>query len=559
VHSHAVSAVRRDRSLVGLAAVGVLCVAIAAAGTDGPRAQRTAVPVVGPPHFVDETESAGIRHVYDGPFEYAVGGGIVAFDCDGDRKPDLYIAGGSGPAALYRNESPLGGALRFSALHDAATDLTGVLGAYPIDIDGDGLTDLVVLRNGEDVVLRGLGGCRFARANETLGFSAATAATTAFSATWEQGATLPTLALGHYVDAASSDPHRLCVDNELVRPSGGKYARPIALSPGWCALSMLFSDWNRSGHADLRVSNDLHYYLPSDGQEQLWRVAPGAAPTLYTAADGWVAVQVQGMGIASYDLGGAGYPDVFLTSQADNRLQTLVAGTAHPTYRDVGLKRGVNAAQPFTGGDTRPSTGWHAQFEDVNNDGFVDLFIAKGNVGDQEGYAQKDPSDLLLGQSDGTFREVADAAGIVSFARGRGAAIADFNIDGMLDLVEVNYGAPVRIWRNVGAGDGPHPAPTGNWLAVTLSQTRPNVDAIGSWVEVRVGDRVMRREITIGGGHASGQLGWIHFGIGEANVADIRVLWPGGETGPWLHVNANEFVMLRRGTPDALRWSPGRA
>jgi len=94
---------------------------------------------------------------------------------------------------------------------------------------------------------------------------------------------------------------------------------------------------------------------------------------------------------------------------------------------------------------------------------------------------------------------------------------------------------------------------------VTLSQTRPNVDAIGSWVEVRVGDRVMRREITIGGGHASGQLGWIHFGIGEANVADIRVLWPGGETGPWLHVNANEFVMLRRGTPDALRWSPGRA
>src|SRR5439155_16145004 len=80
VHSHAVSAVRRDRSLVGLAAVGVLCVAIAAAGTDAPRAQRTAVQVMVPPHFVAETESAGIPHVDDGPFEYESGGGIVACD-----------------------------------------------------------------------------------------------------------------------------------------------------------------------------------------------------------------------------------------------------------------------------------------------------------------------------------------------------------------------------------------------------------------------------------------------------------------------------------------------
>jgi enediyne biosynthesis protein E4 len=523
------------------------------------RPEQTAIRVVGPPHFVDETSSAGIQHIYDGPFDYAVGGGIAAFDCDGDHKPDLYIAGGSGPAALYRNDSIVGGALHFTAVHDPATDLTGVLGAYPIDIDGDGLTDLVVLRNGEDVLLRGLGGCRFARANATWGFSAGSPATTAFSATWERDARLPTLALGHYANAASNDPHHLCFDNELVRPSGGSYARPVVLSPSWCALSMLFSDWNRSGHADLRVSNDLHYYLPTDGQEQLWRVPPDAAPTLYSADDGWVPVQVQGMGIASHDLTGSGYPDVFLTSQADNRLQTLAAGAARPTYRDVGLKRGANAAQPFTGGDTRPSTGWHAQFEDLNNDGLMDLFITKGNVGDQEGYAQKDPSNLLLGQSDGTFREVADAAGILSFARGRGAAIADFNLDGMLDLVEVNYGAPVRIWRNVGAGDGARPAPLGNWLAVTLSEPGPNADAIGSWVEVRVGDRVMRRELTIGGGHASGQLGWIHFGLGQAGGAEVRVLWPGGETGPWLHVNANGFVMLRRGASEALRWSPGRA
>jgi len=107
---------------------------------------------------------------------------------------------------------------------------------------------------------------------------------------------------------------------------------------------------------DLRVTNDAHYYLPTDGQEQLWRIAPGQAPSLYTADEGWVPVQIQGMGIASYDVLGDGYPAVFLTSQGDNRLQTLSVGPAQPTYRDIGAKRGVNAAQPFTGGDVRPST-----------------------------------------------------------------------------------------------------------------------------------------------------------------------------------------------------------
>ena len=539
---------------VGIAVVALVCAAIV---PDVPFASRATV-ALGPPRFVEETSSAGIDHTYDGGFEYAVGGGVAVLDCDGDGKPDLYIAGGSGVAALYRNDSPIGGTLRFTHVRDPVTDLARVNGAYPIDIDGDGITDLVVLRNDGNVLLRGLGGCRFERANERWGFDGGSSATTAFSATWEAGATLPTLAFGRYINPASNDPHHLCFDNELVRPAttGVGFGRPMPLTPSWCALSMLFSDWNRSGRMDLRVSNDEHYYLPTEGQEQLWRIPPNTAPSLYTADDGWVNVQVQGMGIASYDLTGDGYPEVFLTSQADNRLQTLAAGPAHPTYRDIGLRRGTNAAQPFTGGDARPSTAWHDEFADVNNDGFVDLFIAKGNVTNQIEYAQKDPSDLLLGQQDGTFREAAGAAGIVTFDRGRGAALADFNLDGMLDLIQVNYGAPVRIWRNVGTGDASRPHAMGNWLAVSVGQSGPNANAIGAWVEVRVGGRVARRELTIGGGHAGGQLGWIHFGLGNAPTADVRVLWPGGETGPWVPVPANEFRVMTRGVAEAHKWSP---
>jgi len=252
------------------------------------------------------------------------------------------------------------------------------------------------------------------------------------------------------------------------------------------------------------------------------------------------------MGIASQDVTGDGRPDVYLTSQGENRLQTLVDASGRPTYGDIGLKRGVNVQKPFTGGDDLPSTAWHPQFDDVNNDGFLDLFVSKGNVMDQPDFARKDPSNLLLGQPDGTFRESADAAGILSFERGRGAALVDFNDDGLLDLVEANLAAPLRIWRNAGGGSDTAPAPMGHWLGVTLEQPGPNRDAVGAWVAVRVGERVVEREVTVGGGHASGQLVPWHFGLGGATDAEVRVTWPDGTVGPWLPAQADQTVLARR-------------
>ena len=227
-----------------------------------------------------------------------------------------------------------------------------------------------------------------------------------------------------------------------------------------------------------------------------------------------------------------------------------------PTYRDIALKRGVTAARPFVGGDVLPSTAWHPEFQDVNNDGFVDLFISKGNVSAQPDFAEKDPSDLLIGQPDGTFVENAEAAGVLSYARGRGAALVDFNLDGLLDLVESNYGDPVKLWRNVGAGDPGRPKPMGHWLALRVSQPGPNRDAIGAWVEVKVGDITLRRELTVGGGHLGGQLGWVHFGLGPADEAQVRVEWPDGQEGPWLRVSADQFSDIARGATEARQWLP---
>ncbi len=505
------------------------------------------------PRFVDDTSASGIDHSYEGAYEHFVGGGVAAFDCDGDGRPDLYFAGGTEPAALYRNLSEVGGELRFEQLTSSVTDLTAVTGAYPLDVDSDGLMDLAVLRRGANVMLRGLGDCRFEDANEQLGLDGGDDWTTAFSATWEGTNTLPTLAFGSY----RTLDEEACADSQLVRPAsaGDVYDAPIALTPGYCTLSMLFSDWDRSGRRDLRVSNDRNYYI--DGREQLWHIAEGEPPREYTEADGWRPVQIWGMGIASQDLTGDGYPEVFLSSQGDNKLQTLDSGPAAPTYKDMALKAGVTAQRPYTGGDVLPSTAWHPEFEDVNNDGLVDLFVSKGNVEAQPDYATLDPSNLLIGQPDGTFVEGAEAAGIVGYDRARGASLVDLNLDGMLDLVVVHREANVSLWRNVGSGDAENPAPVGHWIAVRLEQPAPNVDAVGAWVEVEVDDRTVVREVTVGGGHAGGKSGWLHAGLGEADQAEVRIQWPDGETGPWMTVGADQFVTIERGATEATPWLPG--
>jgi enediyne biosynthesis protein E4 len=530
--------------------LGIIVVAAAlglAAGCGGSSTREPAAP-----QFVDDTTNAGVDHRYTGDFQYFVGGGVAAFDCDEDGRADLFLAGGDGPAALYRNESPVGEGLRFSRVASPTTDLDAVTGAYPVDVDSDGHADLAVLRVGADVILRGDGHCGFEAANTRLGLGGGDEWTAAFSATWEGTNELPTLAFGDYL----TPDRQSCEDSRLVRPAsaGDHYDPPVPLSPGYCTLSVLFSDWSRTGRRDLRMTNDRHYYR--EGSDQLWRIEPGAPPHQYTAADGWRPLEIWGMGIASQDVTGDGYPEVFLTSQGDNKLQTLADGPTQPAYEDIALRSEVTAHRPFVGGDVLPSTAWHAEFADVNNDSFFDLFVAKGNVEAEPGYATRDPSNLLLGKPDGTFVEGAEAAGIVSYERARGAALVDLNLDGLLDLVVVERQAPVTIWRNVGAGSADGPEPMGHWAAVRLVQPAPNVDAIGAWIEARVGDRTVVREVTVGGGHAGGQLGWIHLGVGEADEVELRVRWPDGETGPWMTLPADEFATIERGAAEPARWLP---
>ncbi|MEM9317502.1 MAG: CRTAC1 family protein [Pseudomonadota bacterium] len=477
----------------------------------------------------------GPAHIYDGGWEHFVGGGVAVMDCNGDARPDIFVAGGTNAARLFVNESQ--GALGFA--EGIIEPLTGVTGAYPIDIDSDGAVDLAILRVGENMLWRGDGACGFSRANEAWGFDGGDAWSTAFSATWGAGDRWPTLAIGNYVDRSDPEgPFFACDSNELHRPQTGgtgqseapPYGPVTRLEPGFCALSALFSDIDGDGQAELRLSNDRHYYVRG-GYEQLWDLAPLRERV---AAGLWDPVSIWGMGIASHDLTGDGRAEVMLTSMADQLLM-IAEGQG---YVRAPLEWGTYATRPHTGTDGRPSTGWHAEFADVNNDGRMDLFIAKGNVDQMPDMAMEDPNNLLIRQADGTFEEVASQAGIATTDRARGAAFADFDGDGRLDLVVVNRRAELELWRN-GSAAGPA-------AFVDLVTDGANRDAIGAVIEVRQNGQSRFFERIVGGGHVSGTNLPVHIGLGAVGPAEMRITWPGlSAPGPWHSLTPGHHVIAR--------------
>ncbi len=208
-----------------------------------------------------------------------------------------------------------------------------------------------------------------------------TAGPSASAPRWEGAdATLPTLAFGDYLvtldetrrarrpapTASWSDPHRAARHTASHSPC----------DPVWCALSMLFSDWDRSGRRDLRVIERpplLHATARSSygGSGPASRRGSTRATTAGPAA---------ALGHGHRQPGpdrrrlSRGLPDEPGRQQAaDPRRRSRSA-----VFEDIALRRGATAHRPFTGGESMPSTAWHPAFDDVNNDGFTDLYVTQG-------------------------------------------------------------------------------------------------------------------------------------------------------------------------------------
>ena len=112
--------------------------------------------------------------------------------------------------------------------------------------------------------------------------------------------------------------------------------------------------------------------------------------------------------------------------------------------------------------------------------------------------------------------------------------------NGLLDIVIVNCMATVEILHN-------RSRRAGCWLQVMLRPEGASRNAVGARIEVRAGGRIQHREVVVGGGHADGQAGWHHVGLGAAEAVEIRVPWPDGRWSPWRRTAADRFLLIERG------------
>ncbi|MEJ2018025.1 MAG: ASPIC/UnbV domain-containing protein, partial [Maritimibacter sp.] len=140
---------------------------------------------------------------------------------------------------------------------------------------------------------------------------------------------------------------------------------------------------------------------------------------------------------------------------------------------------------------------------------------------------------------DGTFHEMALQAGVASLARSRGAALADLNLDGRLDLAVVNRKVAMEVYQNATLAQG-------HWLVLQLAQPGPDGNAVGAWIDMKVGDRMVSREITVGGAHATGVALPEHFGLGAADHVSLRVTWPDGQVSDWVETGVDQILRASR-------------
>jgi len=186
-------------------------------------------------------------------------------------------------------------------------------------------------------------------------------------------------------------------------------------------------------------------------------------------------------------------------------------------------------------------SGWGNGLFDFNNDGAKDLFTANSHVNDKidlfEATHYKQANKVFANVGGGKFRDVsADSGQGFEVARAhRGAAFADFNGDGKIDVVVTSLGEPTELWQNVSPD-------TNHWLILKLVGTRSNRDGIGA--RIRIGNQW--NQMTTAVSYASSSHFGTHFGLGAAKqVEKIEIRWPSGKTQILSDVKSDQILEVR--------------
>ncbi|MBL7941498.1 MAG: CRTAC1 family protein [Flavobacteriales bacterium] len=487
--------------------------------------------------FENVAEEAGIDFV---PEAYAyMGGGCAWFDYDHDGWEDLYVTGCLLPDRLYKNN----GDGTFSDVSlVAGLDVTGDRNTTAVisgDIDNDTDSDLLVttwkFNDSPDFapnfLLQNNGDGTFTDITATSGITSAALTMAAGFLDVNLDGYLD-IYLGNYievVDFITEDGevvgfNHTCFEDELYINNGDntftESAEAYGVNNPGCTLAVATTDYDRDGDPDLMVANDFGEFLtPNKLYRNDYPLPQFTDVSLLTGAD----LHMYGMGIAGGDYDEDGDHDYYVTNLGLNKFLQQESGTFTEIATDCGISNpGQNGLH---------NTSWGAVFFDYDNDTWLDLAVSDGHMPSADMVANNvwDPNALFRNNGDGTFENVAQAAGIADTNIARGMAVCDFDHNGFEDIAVVNIENDIFIgeenfllYRN--AGNEYH------FLDILLTGVSSNTDAYGSLVTLYADGREFIREHTAStASHASQHGPRIHFGLGDiVNVDSVVVSWPGG-------------------------------
>jgi hypothetical protein len=489
-------------------------------------------------------------------------GGVAAFDYDNDGLVDLYFVNGAeqpslekkSPAfwnRLYRNR----GGLTFEDVTEQA-GVRGVgygMGVAVADYDNDGDTDLFVAGVKRNILYRNAGDGTFEDVTADAGIESTVWSVAAGWFDYDNDGLLD-LFIVNYVQWDPSK-ERFCGDrarnlriychprlyeglpNTLYRNMGGGRFEDVSKRTGigehvGKGMSVAFADYDQDGFTDAFVTNDgVPNFLFRNRQngtfEELALLAGVALPVHGRP--------VSSMGVDFRDYDNDGLPDITVTALTGETFP-LFRNEGSGTFQDVTYASGVGAAS------VRRS-GWANSFVDLDNDGWKDLFTANAHVDDQvdrfEASAYRQANSVFR-NNQGTFEDGSSRAGAplaAAKAAHRGAAFADFNNDGRIDVVTSALGDAPELWENLG--------PAGHWLRVELEGTKSNRDGLGTRVQIGKQANVMTTAV----GYASSSKQAVHFGLGKATSVDkVTIHWPSGTTQVLTNVKADKVVKVKEET-----------
>lgn len=489
--------------------------------------------------FSDATAAAGITHEhrYEGPLideqqanEWVITGGAAAADYDRDGDPDLYaVRGDHGPNVLYQNQ---GDGTFVEVAASAGVAGAPVSGSGPVfaDIDGDGWLDLLVggVARSDSVVYRNRGDGTFEDVTAASGFLPTESVYSLALADYDRDDDLDIAAVHWVYDARVTlwQNDGTGVFTEVTAAAGLEVGRIDGFSP-------TFADINGDGWQDLLVGADF-------GSS---RVFQNDGDGTFTETTTPVIDDENGMGAAAFDFDNDGDVDWLVTSIWDpNQIAEGNWGvTGNRFYRNQGT--GVFEDWTTPSGLREGYWGWGACAQDLNQDGYTDVFHVNGfPVLDTDEF-NPDFSRLFVADGAGSYVESSAALGVVDGGQGRGALCFDFDGDGDQDIfVANNFGAPV-LYRN--------DDPPGGWLRIRLSAPEGNTSGVGAVVRVTIGSMTQMREIRAGTNFVSAEPLVAHFGVGAAGVVDeVVVEWPDGTVERHEDVGVNQELSISKAAPE---------